>query len=261
MTEQTVTGPSGAETSDDPRAGERSRSGGVRQWAVRQWAVRRWALGACVAAALVLGACGSGDDDADDGTETGDSTTSVASQFGSSMGVDEVTADAVSRLGDGPGAGEAWTIPVGLSICGRFIEPLTGSGERVTSSADGTVTVRSTDGTAPTVGDLADATGMTLTNGSITLPSTAVPAELDSTEPPTPVAGATLSDGDSCGPSDGAVEVWVYSAAASESGDGIMVVTDDPAAVPFAEEGMSIVVAFAPESSLPTLPPSALTRG
>ena len=176
------------------------------------------------------------------------------------MGVDDVAASEVSTLGDGPAAGETWTIPVGLSICGRFIEPLTGTHGGVTSRADGTVTVTGGDG-VPTVGDMAEAVGIVLEPGSISLPSDAVPAELDSTEPPTAVAGATLSDGDSCGTSDGKLEVWVYSAAASETGDGIMVVTDDPAAVPFAEDGMSIVVAFAPESSLPTLPPSALSRG
>ncbi|MDQ2678446.1 MAG: hypothetical protein M3Y51_06840 [Actinomycetota bacterium] len=218
------------------------------------------ALAAIVALAAVGGACSSDDDASDETASTSSTSTSAASQFGSSMGVDEVDASAVSELGDGPPAGTTWTIPVGLSICGRFIEPLTGTHGGVTAGADGTVAVTGGDAT-PTVGDLAEAMGIVLEPGSITMPSNAVPAELDSTEPPTPVAGATLADGDSCGSSNGEVQVWVYSAAASESGDGIMVVTDDPAAVPFAEDGMSIVVAFAPESSLPTLPPSALTRG
>jgi len=222
---------------------------------------RRLAAVAGIVALTALGACSSDDTSSDAPASTSSTSTTAASQFGSSMGVEEVAADAVSELGDGPATGETWTIPVGLSICGRFIEPLTGTHGAVTAQADGTVTVTGDGDATPTVGDLAEATGIVLEQGSITMPSNAAPAELDSTDPPTPVAGATLSDGDSCGTSDGAVEIWVYSAAATESGDGIMVVTDDPAAVPFAEDGMSIVVAFAPESSLPTLPPSALARG
>ena len=41
--------------------------------------------------------------------------------------------------------------------------------------------------------------------------------------------------------------------------DGILVLTQDLANVPFSQEGMAVVIAFSPESSLPTLPPSALT--
>jgi hypothetical protein len=50
----------------------------------------------------------------------------------------------------------------------------------------------------------------------------------------------------------------VYSTDARESGDGILVVTQDLANVPFSQDGMAVVVAFTPESSLPTLPPSAM---
>ncbi len=223
--------------------------------------IRRVGLVAGVAALVLLGACSSDDSGSEDAGGTSSTSTTAASQFGSSMGVEDVEAGSIAELGDGPAAGETWTVPVGLSICGRFIEPLTGTHGGVTAQADGTVTVTGGGDGTPTVGDLAEATGILLEPGSITMPSNAVPAELDSTDPPTPVAGSTLVDGDSCGVSDGAVEVWVYSAAATETGDGIKVVTDDPAAVPFAEEGMSIVVAFAPESSLPTLPPAAIARG
>lgn len=214
-----------------------------------------------VVALAALGACSSDDDAADGSSTTSSTSTTVASQFGSSMGVAEVPASDVAALGDGPAPGETWTVPVGISICGRFIEPLTGTHGGVTSQADGTVTVTGGGQGAPTVGDLARATGIVLEKGSITMPSNAAPAELDSVEPPLPVAGATLRDGDSCGATEGALEIWVYSADAAESGDGIMAVTDDPGAVPFAEDGMAIVVAFAPDSSLPTLPPSALARG
>ena len=36
------------------------------------------------------------------------------------------------------------------------------------------------------------------------------------------------------------------------------VMTQDLANIPFSEEGMAMVIAFTPESSLPTLPPSAM---
>ena len=68
----------------------------------------------------------------------------------------------------------------------------------------------------------------------------------------------TFATGDTCGETKGEVQVWVYSADARTSGDGILVVTQDLGNVPFSEEGMAMVIAFTPESSLPTLPPSAM---
>ncbi len=215
--------------------------------------------GSCLAAVALLCAC-SGDEPATP-KPAHLTATSAASQFGSSMGVDEVPAADVAALGTGPEPGETWTVPFGISVCGRFIEPLEGSAGPIASNADGTISVTGVDDGTPTLDDYAAAVGLTLTAGSITMPDTAEPAELDSTDPPTRVAGATLSDGGSCGNTTGTVEVWIYSAGATESGDGIMSVTDDPGAVTFAEEGMSIVLAYAAESSLPTLPPSALARG
>lgn len=222
------------------------------------------AVASVVVVSLALGACSDGDDASTSSTSTpaaSSTSTTAASQFGSSMGVEEVAATDIAELGPGPAPGETWTIPVAVSICGRFIEPLVGTSGAVTANADGTVSVAGSDGGAPTLDDLATAVGVTLEPGSLTMPDDALPAELDSTDPPTKVAGETLVDGGSCGATTGAVEVWVYSAAASDSGDGIMVVTDDPGAVPFAQDGMSIVVAYAAESSLPTLPPSAIGRG
>lgn len=227
-------------------------------------AATRTAAASVVLLSIALAACSSGDDATTSSTSSpspSSTTTTAASQFGSSMGVAEVPAADIAELGPGPAPGETWTIPFAISVCGRFIEPLVGSGGPITANADGTVSVTGVDDGTPTLGTLAEGTGLTLAPGSMTLPATALPAELDSTDPPTQVAGATLVDGGSCGATSGAVEVWVYSADATDSGDGIMVVTDDPGAVPFAEEGMSIVVAYAAESSLPTLPPSALGRG
>jgi hypothetical protein len=205
-------------------------------------------------AALVTG-CGGGDS-ADPTTTT---TTEPASQYGSSMGTESGDVADVAALGDGPADGTVWEVPVGLSICGRFVD--VPPGETVNGVTAGPVTATVAGGAgedAPTLGDFAASAGIGLGAGRLTLPADIVPAELDNTEPPTPIAGATLATGDTCGETVGEVQVWVYSADARTTGDGILVVTQDLANVPFAEEGMAMVIAFTPESSLPTLPPSAM---
>ncbi|MFN7151248.1 MAG: hypothetical protein ACK4V6_17445 [Microthrixaceae bacterium] len=223
--------------------------------------VRHRALIAVSAVAvLALGACsGSDDGDETEGAAASTSTTEPASQFGSSMGVSRVDVAEVQALGDGPGPGEQWSIPMGVSICGRFIDVPAGEpvGEVVGDAGAATVT-GSEDGAAPTVGDYAASVGIELEAGRLTLPSGVIPPELDNTEPPTPVAGATFRTGDTCNDTTAEVQVWVYSEEAARTGDGIMVVTQNPAAIPFAQDGMAMVIALSPESSLPTLPPSAM---
>lgn len=224
--------------------------------------LRRPAALIAVLASLLIGACSSEQAT----TEDSPTTTTSASQFGSSMGVIDGTAADVAALGDGPPPGETWSVPVGLNVCGRFIEPIAASGDAggptISATDRGEVELTAgADGRVPTLGDYAELVGIELAAGAVTFPATAEPAVLDSTDPPTAVAGATLRDGDRCGGTAGAVQVWVYSAAARDSGDGILVVTKDTAAVPFAEQGMAVVISFSPESSLPTLPPSALSAG
>lgn len=214
--------------------------------------------------ALVAPAC-SGDGDDDPAAAT---SSTAASQFGSSMGVTESPASAVAELGDGPSPGQTWSVPVGLNVCGRFIEPLTGgptevAGSTLVATTEGRLEIVAGDEVSgmPLVADYAELVGMALSTGSLTLPEQVQPAVLDSTDPITQLAGATLDERTTCGGVPASVQVWVYSAEATDSGDGILVVGDQPELVPFSQEGMSVVVAFSPESSLPTLPPSAVLGG
>lgn len=210
--------------------------------------------------ALVLAGCG-GDDTGDTAASASTSTTEPASQYGSSMGVTPGDVADVAALGDGPAAGEVWEVPVGLSVCGRFVDLPAGAPEGGVTAGAFSATVEGGGEATPTVGDLAGSAGMELGAGRLTLPEGIVPPELDNTDPPTPIAGASFASGDLCGQTPGEVQVWVYSEDARRTGDGILVVTQDPGNVPFVQENMAIVIAFAPESSLPTLPPSALTTG
>jgi hypothetical protein len=206
--------------------------------------------------ALVLAGCGGGDDQ-----DAATTTTEPASQFGSSMGTEAGDVADVAALGDGPGDGEVWEVPVGLSVCGRFLDLPTGQPVGGVTAGPFTASVEGGGDEPPTTGDLAESAGVGLAAGRLTMPDDIVPPELDNTDPPTPLAGATFATGDLCGTVPGEVQIWVYSEAARESGDGILVVTQDVGNVPFSQEGMAMVIAFTPESSLPTLPPSALTTG
>ncbi len=210
-----------------------------------------------VGAATLLGACSSGDD-ATTSTSSTTSSTEPASQYGSSMGTEAGDVQDVAALGDGPGEGEEWKIPVGVSVCGRFLDVPAGDPVGDVSAGTAEATVVGGGEQAPTLGDFAESAGIGLAPGRLTLPDDIVPPVLDSTEPPTPLAGQTLATGDPCGQTPAEVQVWVYSTDARSSGDGILVVTQDLANIPFSEEGMAVVIAFSPESSLPTLPPSAL---
>lgn len=217
-------------------------------------------LAAASILALALAACG-GDDAGDTAASASTSTTEPASQYGSSMGVTPGDVADVAALGDGPADGEVWEVPVGLSVCGRFVDLPTGDPVGGVTAGAFSATVEGGGAATPTVGDLADSAGIELGAGRLTLPEGIVPPELDNTDPPTPIAGASFATGDLCGQTPGEVQVWVYSEDARESGDGILVVTQDVGNVPFVQEGMAMVIAFTPESSLPTLPPSALATG
>jgi hypothetical protein len=209
--------------------------------------------------AVALAGCGGDDGTGDRSPAT--STTEPASQYGSSMGVTPGDVADVAALGDGPADGEVWEVPVGLSVCGRFVDLPTGDPVGGVTAGAFRATVEGGGAATPPVGDLADSAGIELGAGRLTLPEGIVPPELDNTDPPTPIAGASLATGDLCGQTPGEVQVWVYSEDARESGDGILVVTQDVGNVPFVQEGMAMVIAFTPESSLPTLPPSALATG
>lgn len=220
-----------------------------------------------LAVALVCGllgaaACGGTEPSRGDGAGPADTEPDA---HGAGMGVRDGSVAEVRALGTGPEPGETWSVPVALNVCGRFLDPVPGgprevAGTTIEATPSGRLEIRAGDvveGT-PLVADWADAAGFSLSTGTLTLPGDVRPSVLDSTDPVTPLAGATLGDDTTCGGTPASVQVWVYPAGAVESGSGILVVREDPELVPFAQEGMAVVVALSPESSLPTLPPSAL---
>lgn len=228
----------------------------------------RLALLLVCAIALFAAACG-GDDAASPSTTASTSapTGSDEPEYGGghgahNMGIEPGTVEDVAALGPGPSVGDRWEIPVGLNVCGRFIEaPTGGPVGGVTSAAGGTAVIEPVEGSdAPTLGDYAEAAGVTLRTGEIGLPSGVVPNAIELGEEDLSLDGATFRTGEECGTTRAEVQVWVYSAEDVSTGERVLTVTTDPQEVPFVEDGMALVIAFTPESSLPTLPPSAQIR-
>lgn len=224
-----------------------------------------------LAAVLVVAAaaCGSGDDAAEDAGDDAaghhGSGGADASGYGSSMAPETVSVADVAELGPGPSVGDTWTGHLGLNVCGRFLDPPAASTTPVAGfSTDGTgaftVTPASEEdaGEAATVGDLASLVGVDVSTGALTLPSGTTPAQVELDPGPVQVAGATFSTGDSCGGTPASVQLWIYTPEAAATGEDVRVVVTDPEDVPIAVDGMVMVLALAPASSLPTLPPSAL---
>ena len=54
------------------------------------------------------------------------------------------------------------------------------------------------------------------------------------------------------------VQLWYYTPLAVASGEQVRMVVTDPQDTPLLEGGSAVTLAFAPVSSLPTLPPAAL---
>ncbi len=213
----------------------------------------RSALCVVVIAAGLLSSCGGGES-----AEQTTTTDEPASQFGSSMGTQSGDVADVAALGDGPGDGEVWQVPMGVSVCGRFVDVAQGAPVGSVTAGPAFATVTGTGGVTPTLADFVESAGIDLAAGRLTMPDDVVPPVMDNTDPPTQLAGATFASGDMCGDVTGEVQVWVYSADARRTGDGILVVTQDLGNIPFSDPDMAMVVAFTPESSLPTLPPSAM---
>ena len=237
---------------------------------------RRLSLALVTLVIATVTACG-GDDDTTSSTSSTSTTEADGaasdsagghSEHGTSgsMGIEAGTVEDVAALGAGPAVGDSWLVPVGLNVCGRFVEAPTGDAVRGVRSAEGaTAVVEPTDeassGHAATVGSYAESAGVELSTGTIVLPEDLVPAEIELEGEDLTIAGTTFRTGDRCGSAAAEVQVWVYSTDAVASGEGILTVVEDPEQVPFAEEGMAVVIALMPESSLPTLPPSALNLG
>lgn len=224
-----------------------------------------------VAPVLALVASCGGDDEP---AATSTTTTAAAAEGGDhsghgtsgNMGIEAGTVADVAALGAGPEVGDRWEIPVGLNICGRFVEAPTGGPVDGVSAAPGAKAVveptdEATAGHGATLGSYAAAAGVTLSTGRIELPDGIVPSEIEVEDTDVALDGAEFSTGDRCGSTAAEVQVWVYSTDAVTTGEGILTIVEDPERVPFVQEGMAVVIALTPESSLPTLPPSALDLG
>lgn len=224
---------------------------------------------------LVLTACGS--DRAESGTVPADDpahgtglhggTRAGDGVYGSSMAPAIVPVAEIAELGPGPSVGDTWRGHLGLNVCGRFLEPPGPAGTPVGGfSADGTgaftlaPTTEADAGRGATVADLAATVGIGLETGTLSLPPSTTPAAIDLDRGPLTLAGATLGTGQDCGGVRASVQLWVYTPEAAETGEDVRVVVTDPQDVPVVRDGMVFVIALAPTSSLPTLPPSALQR-
>lgn len=194
-----------------------------------------------------------------------DDTGSGSTAYGShGMDPEVVTIDELAALGQGPAVGERFSGSFGLNVCGRFLDPPAAAASPDGWSIDdaGHFSVTPTDdanaGHAATIGDLMDLIGVTLSTGEVTFPDSTSPAQFQVATASVAVAGATFGPQSKCGDIDAKVQLWVYDANAVATGEDVRAVEVDPQDAPIIEDGMAFVVTVTPESSLPTLPPSAL---
>jgi hypothetical protein len=229
------------------------------------------------ALALVAGSCGGDDDEpaaassttaaeqgggGHDGSHGGDQDSAYGAHAG--MAPEIVTAARIGELGAGPAVGQTFTGHVGLNVCGRFLSPPPAASDPATGvSTDGegrfavTPPTEEVAGRAATFGELAATIGLDLGDGSVRFPADVTPGQIDVGGTNIAVAGRSFGPDFTCGGTATEVQLWVYTADAVATGDAVRAVVEDPAAVPIVEDGMAFVVAVTPESSLPTLPPSA----
>ena len=228
--------------------------------------------------ALVAGSCGSDDSSAADSSVTsasdphasghgdGAASSDGSTAYGShGMAPKVVTPSEVGDLGPGPSVGQTFTGSLGLNVCGRFLDPPAAASSATTGvSTDGSgrFTVAPPDlataGEDATIGELLDLIGVDLSAGSVTFPATTEPAQIQVATASLGIAGATFGEDFTCGDVATKVQLWVYSADAVATGQDVRAVEVDPQDTPIAQDGMAFVVTVTPESSLPTLPPSAL---
>ncbi len=224
--------------------------------------------------AVLAGACGGDEPATGSGAgESGSTTESTAADHadGAHSGMEpELTSVAeLSALGPGPAVGDTFHGHIGLNVCGRFLAPPAASTpddgsatSGVTTDGQGTFTVtpptEAVAGHHATIGTIAAQAGIELGTGSVTFPASTDPAQIDVGGTSVAVAGRTFGPDFTCGGTPTEVQLWVYTADAVESGDPVRNVVEDPADAPIVEDGMAFVIAVTPESSLPTLPPSAI---
>ncbi len=230
-----------------------------------------------LAAALPVSACSSGD-----ATTPAPASSTVAdhaahtdgsaggSQYGShGMEPEVATVSQIAELGPGPSVGETFRGHIGLNVCGRFLDPPPASTASDGSGSSGFTTdgrgdfavsppTEAVAGHDATIGELASQAGIRLSSGKVTFAPTTTPAQIDIAGASTAIAGASFDESTRCGDVETEIQLWVYPASGVATGDGVRAVVIDPQDAPVVEDGMAFVIAVMPESSLPTLPPSAL---
>jgi len=227
-------------------------------------------------AAVILGtaltATGCGGGDTASTTTREETTTTAASHYGThgAMAPEVATVADIAAMGPGPAVGETFDGFVGLDVCGRFLELPEEAPEELTRSTGMTFTSQGRFSVTPptaevaahhvTVADLARALGVELTGGKLVFGPDVQPPQIEAAGTTLQLAGATFGPKATCGDTPAELQLWVYTADAVATGNGVRKVLDDPHDVPIVEDGMAFVITVTPESSLPTLPPSALVR-
>lgn len=212
--------------------------------------------------------CGGGEKPKDAGATTTSSAPghdghSGDQQYGGVHAPPVVKVGELAEFGDGPEVGDTWTASIGVNVCGRFLDPLPGVATNgLTPQPNGTIQLaprtKAESGLALTLADYSMAVGLDLETGELSLPDTVTPSKIPVRDTNVPLAGKTFKDGADCGGTKANVVVWVYSAEAVETGEGLVTVVEDPEDIPFPTDGMAMVITLSPESSLPTLPPSVV---
>lgn len=194
-----------------------------------------------------LGLAATADDDRAGPTSTiPTATTPTSSSSGSSIPgpstSSSTTTTSVTTTAAGPAPGETWRSAFGVLECDRWRDPFPAVApgpSGVGTDGQGLIVIESsTDGSAPTLGDLLDVVGVDVTDTRVVLPD-----------------GSFRADGELC--PDGSPGFWVVARWGPTGGpEPLEVVTADLAAVPLTGDGEAFALAFVPGGADLEPPPS-----
>jgi len=179
----------------------------------------------------------------------------------------------IAELGDGIAPGESMDLWLGLNVCGRFVDlpvmtDADASPGATTMAVDptGRLTVSAgpegPSGHEVTLGAVSEILDLELATGRLDFGDEWAGRSVGEGDEAMQLGGASLATGGECGlgpesePAE--VQLWYYTPAAVASGEEVRMVVTDPERTPLLEGGSAVTIAFAPVSSLPTLPPAAL---
>lgn len=243
------------------------------------------ALVAClVLVTTALAACSSGGDSAagegdsaafeSERTRPTDQAEHDHSGEASALAPETVLPERIAELGPGVPAGGSEDLWMGLNICGRFVELPAGIGSAAGGAASDFMSIDETglltispgpgdpNGHDVTVAAVAEMLDVDLSTGRLELGPSWEGQVLGEGDSALPLGGASFVTGDQCalGPDveQAEVQLWYYTPLAVASGEQVRMVVTDPQDTPLLEGGSAVTLAFAPVSSLPTLPPAAL---